>query len=772
MQRDPNSLDVSADPEVVKVASALEGPPVYLPFARVLDELVAVAKRGQRADSQFFNPDDDWLIGRMRIFQDLPEEEQKRILEEYEQVRREAERANAEGKAAARAGPDAVFRLDTGGLAFFSQLGVARRPDLTQYFIDGFLRNRDAVAFSQENQRLFAEVIPHLTARMTECFTKGETIIQTDRQICDAPGRWFHARQLLFGAKYLQIPYMWRQLTFELPTAERRKNPHIVELSIPHWVEDLGLPEDLVARIKQAGLTQLVLKAPTKGLSLHLGFDYVGEHKMGPLSIAMFLVKQKNGLAIQAALSVARITSLDGRMSNAAIVTIGPSLHGKSTLTIMIDLESSDLADRLGLKRGLNEGVYPMNDDIVLLQSLPEVMEATLSGQRRRLSYGIDGTENNFYAVPFGLTREDDPITYDVLRGTREAPNHRETLENVVVNPEDGSPNFLVNPTRNMRAILSRSRLLARKGAEHLLGIITDGRRKEAVHIPVDDVERVLWQAVMRENTVIPPLRRLDLDQYVRALMYGEAVQMGAAAGAIGKPYREFFFNPFIIGLEDEDPNLLYHILREMERGGRHHEYYIFNTGGVGAESNEEASGPRYKKIPRELTLMLQEALLRRAVKFEYESVLGSQVAVAVVDASGREIADLRDQWLPKVIYDLEEYSRRIIQLRRRRFYGRNAEDKAGILRYTKVTDALLDITNIPTPTDERELAWLLSFYWHVDMAYNTLPELAAHRHEGMRPPSHLLRLLHQIYETTRAQGLELGESSRSALRALGLIRR
>ena len=145
-----------------------------------------------------------------------------------------------------------------------------------------------------------------------------------------------------------------------------------------------------------------------------------GEHKMGPLSIAMFQVKQANGLAVQAALSMARVKTLDNTMTNTALVTIGPSLHGKSTLTIMIELANSALAKHLGLAADPQEGVYPMNDDIVLLQPLQEVMETTLRGRRVKISHGIDGTENNLYAVPFGLTQQDDPITYDVLRGTKE----------------------------------------------------------------------------------------------------------------------------------------------------------------------------------------------------------------------------------------------------------------------------------------------------------------------------------------------------------------
>ena len=749
--------------------SPLAAPPVNLAFKKELDELVALARKGQRIESQFYNPPDDWLVNRMPILQDLPQAEQESILEEARQLTEEADQANLAGKAASRAGPGVVIRLDNGGVAFYSQLGVARRPDLTQYFIDGFQRNRDAIVFSEANQSLFAEVFDRINSYMKRHFESGDTVIQSDRRICDAPGRSFHARQLLFGTQYLQIPMMWRQLTFDLPESERRGEPDILEVSIPNWLEDLELEEDLKVRINESGLTKLVFKAPTKGLSLHLGFDYVGEHKMGPLSIAMFLVKQAKGLAVQAALSMARTRTIDGKMTNTALVTVGPSLHGKSTLTIMMQLANSQIAALLGLEKDPEEGIYPMNDDIVLLQPLGRGTKEKQGGNRVRITHGIDGTENNFYAVPFGLTQQDDPIAYDVVRGTKEAPNSQETLENVPVNPVNGAPDYQKNPVRNMRMILSRPRLLARKGALHLLEAITDGRTKDSVHVPMEHTDRVFWQAVMRQNTVVPPLRRVNLEQFIRVLMYGEAVQMGAAAGAIGRPYVEFFSDPFIIGLEDDNANLMYNILKEMAQGGLHQEYYVFNTGGVGADTNEEASGQLYKKIPRELTLMLQEALLRQAIKFEHDATLGSEVAVAITNSQGDDVRDLRGEWLPREIYGEVEYTRRILELSHRRYYGQSQEDKAGILRYTKVNGELLDITDIPAPTHERELAWLLSFYWHVDQAYNSLPELARHLHEGQPPGPTLMKAIQQKYEQGRSQGLQLPPDSLSAHESLGL---
>ena len=751
-------------------SSRLSGPPVNPKFRSSLDELVALAHQGQSSQSEVYNPSDDWLTSRMPILDDLPQEQQATILEEVAELEKIAEEANSVGKAATRVWPEAVVRLDNGGLDFFSQLGVVRRPDLTQYFVDGFEANRDGIAFSSENQELFSEVFEYISAAMRTHFKDADTIIQTDRQVADAPGRSFHARQLLFGVRYLQLPYMWRQLTFDLPKSEYNNTPDIVEVTIPNWLEDLGLPEDLKARINESGLTQLIFKAPTKGLSLHLGFDYAGEHKMGPLSIAMFLVKQNNGLAVQASLSVARAKTIEGQYKNTGMVTIGPSLHGKSTLTIMIELANSALGELLNLQPDSSEGVYPMNDDIVLLQPLSEPIETTRGENRIRISHGIDGTENNFYAVPFGLTREDDPITYDVVRGTIESPNPQETLENVPIHTSDRTPNYLENPVRNMRMILSRSRLLARKGTDKLLSSMTQGNVSDSVHVPMDHTDQVFFQAVMRQNTIIPPLRKLNLDQYIRVLMYGEAVQMGAAIGAIGQPYVEYFSDPFIIGLEDENANLMYYILQQMERGGLPHSYYVFNTGGVGADSNEQATGDKYKKIPRELTLMLQEAVLREAVKFQYDASLGSEVAVAIVNEAGNEIMDLRKDWLPINIYGESDYTERVTQLRRRRYYGLDSSDKAGILRYTKVTDTLMDLSDIPEPQNERELAWLLSFSWNVDEAYNSLKELSEHLSEGYKPIPHLLRELRSKYESGLQSGLEISSTGQTTLSQLGLI--
>jgi hypothetical protein len=749
--------------------STLSGPTVDSEFEKALNELVHIAKSGHKVKAEFNNPNDDWIRARLRIFQDFPEEKKQTILAEASSLYEEAVRLNSEGKAAARAWPDAGIRLDSGGFGFFSQLGVARRPDLTQYFVDGFPQNRDSLSFSTENQKLFAEIFPYISKALADAFEKGDTVVQTDRLIGDFPDNSYHARQLLFGDHYLHLPYMWKQLTFDISLDRKDEPPEILEISLPNWLEDLALPTIIRDKIKAAGLMQLVLKAPTKGLSMHLGFDYLGEHKMGPLSIAMFKVKQEGGLAIQAALSVARVRGHDAKKTNIAVVTPGPSLHGKSTLTIMLDFVASECSKLLSIKDDLEEGVYPMNDDIIMLRPMDNPQTIRKSGNDVTITHSIEGAENNFYAVPFGLTREDDPITYDVCRGEPGNPNTYEIMENVPIDPVGGIPNTLSNPVRNMRMILSRARLLKRKGVDRILESVTGGSVTDAVHVPMESIDAIFWQGVMRQNTVLPPLIRLTCEGYIRALMFGEAVQTGAAIGAIGRPYVEYFSDPFIIGIEDENANAMYGILKHIAVGGMNQSYTMFNTGGVGADNNESTSGSNYKKITREITLMLQEALLRGALKFEIDDLLGVEVAVAVINDKGEEVLDLRTEWLPREIYGVEEYRKRVLALKRTRYYGENSQDRAGILRYTKVDESIFDLEDIPFPQNEREMAWILSFYWSLDRSYDEIALVLKNLNQGNVPRPEILITLSAKIKRAIDAGLVLPEEAYNTLNIMGL---
>jgi len=75
----------------------------------------------------------------------------------------------------------------------------------------------------------------------------------------------------------------------------------------------------------------------------------------------------------------------------------------------------------------------------------------------------------------------------------------------------------------------------------------------------------------------------------------------------------------------------------------------------------------------------------------------------------------------------------------------------------------------VPPPTDERELASLLSFFWQVDEVRPTLGDLVRARGEGRRPNFDTLRSLGDKYRSGLQQGLDLSTESRSTLQQLGI---
>ncbi len=132
-------VDEVADPKTpLATQSVLAGPKNNPQFLEALDQLVALAKRGQSPNSEVFNPSDDWLTSHMPVFQDMPQSQQEQVLKEAALITEQGREANAAGKAAARAWPGAVVRLDNGGLDFFSQLGVVQRELWSGWTTEGW----------------------------------------------------------------------------------------------------------------------------------------------------------------------------------------------------------------------------------------------------------------------------------------------------------------------------------------------------------------------------------------------------------------------------------------------------------------------------------------------------------------------------------------------------------------------------------------------------------------------------------------------------------
>ena len=142
-----------------------------------------------------------------------------------------------------------------------------------------------------------------------------------------------------------------------------------------------------------------------------------------------------------------------------------------------------------------------------------------------------------------------------------------------------------------------------------------------------------------------------------------------------------------------------------------------------------------------------------------------------MTDASGNEVLDLRAEWLPRNVYGEEDYVRRIDALRYRRFYGSPENERTGILRYTKVVNDLIDLTDIPPPRSEWEAARLLSFCWSLDRSYETLAGAAAHREEGEAPSAEMLGALSYALARGVAEGLALSSGAEAALGELGIRR-
>ena len=90
-------------------------------------------------------------------------------------------------------------------------------------------------------------------------------------------------------------------------------------------------------------------------------------------------------------------------------------------------------------------------------------------------------------------------------------------------------------------------------------------------------------------------------------------------------------------------------------------------------------------------------------------------------------------------------------------------------MRYTKVVNELYDLTDIPIPNNERELTWLISFFWGVDRAYDSIADLDAHKNEGSVPDALTTQKLKGMYEEAAGKGLRLPSAASAQLESLGL---
>jgi phosphoenolpyruvate carboxykinase (ATP) len=332
----------------------------------------------------------------------------------------------------------------------------------------------------------------HKTIRMDRIIGQGST----------------HLCRLYVSSDYPHIALYWGSMLFGGVISPKEK-PSFVTISIPEWRQ------------------QRIYVFPRSGITLLLGIDYMGEHKMSFLRQYLWAVKQKGMLGMHAASKVLRIHTPSGSLGNKGVLLLGLSGTGKTTLSV----------DSHGLQ--WPESVIIRQDDIV-----------TLASDSRAL-----GTEKNLYVKTEGVSPQNQPLLY------RAVSSSEALLENVMIRA-DGTPDFQdTSYTANARAIIDRTALAPYIDAS------VDLARVDCIFF------------ITRRNDIVPPVVKLSREWAGLAFMLGESTETSAGDPTkAGKSVRVVGMNPFIMGSPAAEGNRFLALLEKNP----HIECFLLNTGMVG----------------------------------------------------------------------------------------------------------------------------------------------------------------------------------------------
>ena len=172
--------------------------------------------------------------------------------------------------------------------------------------------------------------------------------------------------------------------------------------------------------------------------------------------------------------------------------------------------------------------------------------------------------------------------------------------ENIHVTPEGDLDFYNLSLTSNGRAVIPRRDFM-----------------HASRHIDVENVDNLI---LLTRGPLIPAISRLTREQAVALMILGQAMESSAGDPTkAGRIRTEFFYDPFMAGSKAEHANLLY----ELVEGLPHLQYYLLNTGGIGA-------GEEYRQIRLEHTLAILDSLLRGGLEDWVDSPSGFQVPAAV----------------------------------------------------------------------------------------------------------------------------------------------
>lgn len=494
-----------------------------------------------------------------------------------------------------RLAKDQEQTTDFGAPAYFTKMAGSRSAGSTFFVDDG------TVELGRFQNKIALEkartISDILESRMPE-----KAWIQLDRMIGTSPEARFHVR-LMITQDMARVALLWCQTLFPAPAAftDPNKEPDILTVYCPTWLQG-------VAASARSGMPEKIIVAhPGAGINYILGVDYVGECKMSFLRLAMFKMKQKGGLGLHAGSKSLRIKTEKG-VKDFGYLLFGLSGTGKTTLTL----------EDHGLKSP--EGVTILQDDIVLM---------TADG-------AAYGTENNFYVKTEGLTEEGQPGLYKALM------NKETVYENVAVDKKTGKILFTdYSHGTNGRALAFRESL-----------------PNSSKDVDLSTVHKMIF--ITRRDTIVPPLARLDRTQAVAYFMLGESIETSAGdASKAGQSKREVGFNPFIIGMEDEEGNRLMKMLEDNPEI----EVYLLNTGMVGKGADIEDVDPKGHKITKDVSSTLIQFIARgdSSVKWVKDPDWGYEVPerVPAIPSYGH--------YDPRCYYKKETYAKMVAELKKER---------------------------------------------------------------------------------------------------------
>lgn len=330
-----------------------------------------------------------------------------------------------------------------------------------------------------------------------------------------------------------------------------------------------------------------VLVFPELQTTYVLGFDYVGEMKMGHLRQAMYTAKTQGMLGLHAGSKVLRARDTKtGKLQRIGMIIFGLTATGKTTHSC----HDHEL-------HGDGEGIEILQDDIVFL----------------RQDGACLGTEQGFYLKTDGLRPDVQPAVY------RAVTSPRALLENVYVDYR-GAVDFVDETlTSNGRAVIQRDDL---------------GLAGPSIDLPpVQELDRFIVAFITRRNTVVPIAAKLSVEQAAAVFMLGESVESsGGDPRRAGESVREVGMNPFIIGDPAEEGN---RFLELISRHADRIECYQLNTGGVGEIVERHPDGT--KSVVQAVTRVqipemagIIRGIARNAVTWQEEPLFGLHVPAAV----------------------------------------------------------------------------------------------------------------------------------------------